>query len=145
MVSGNGWTVKAVGVAHFGPQLISYGFRFDSPEGSFVYSGDSGPCASMERLAEGADVMVHMCQYLSGTQLCEEFAESCMGHLELARLGAKAKVKTLVISHVTEQIDQPGVREKVVREMAEIYPGNIVFGADLMEIPMKGPAPAKLL
>jgi predicted Fe-Mo cluster-binding NifX family protein len=53
VVKGDGWTVKAVGVAHFGPQLISYGFRLDSPEGSFVYSGDSGPCASMERLAEG--------------------------------------------------------------------------------------------
>jgi ribonuclease BN (tRNA processing enzyme) len=144
VVEGTGWTVKAVGVAHFGPHLTSYGFRFDSPEGSFVYSGDSGPCASMERLAQDADVMVHMCQYLSGTELCEEFAESCMGHLELARLAAKAKVRTVVISHVTEQIDQPGVRERVVREMAEIYPGNIVFGADLMEVPVRGPETVKL-
>lgn len=60
-------------------------------------------------------------------------------------LAAEAKVKTVVISHVTEQIDQPGVRERVVREMAEIYPGNIVFGADLMEVPVKGPVAAKLL
>ena len=73
------------------------------------------------------------------------YAESCMGHIELARLGAKAKVKTLVISHVTEQIDQPGVRERVVREMAEIYSGNIIFGEDMLEIPVKGPAAAKLL
>jgi ribonuclease Z len=144
-VEGNGWTVKAVGVAHFGPQLVSYGYRLDSPEGSFVYSGDSGPCASMEKLASGCDVLVHMCHYLSGTQLCEEFAESCMGHKELARLGKKAKVKTLVISHVTEQIDQPGVRERLLREMAEIYDGNLVFGDDLMEVPVKGPAAAKLL
>ena len=100
--------------------------------------------SKQRQIGIGADVMVHMCQYLSGTELCEEFAESCMGHLELARLGAKAKVKTLVISHVTEQIDQPGVRERVIREMAEIYPGNIVFGADLMEIPVSGPAAAKL-
>ena len=90
-------------------------------------------------------MLAHMCHYISGTQLNEEFAQSCMGHLELARLGERAKVKTLVISHVTEQIDQPGVREKVVREMAEIYSGNIVFGADLMEVPVKGPEAAKLL
>ena len=63
----------------------------------------------------------------------------------VARLGAKANVKTLVISHVTEQIDQPGVREKVVREMAAIYPGNIVFGEDLLEVPVRGPTAAKLL
>lgn len=144
-VSGNGWTVKAVGVAHFGPQLVSYGYRLDSPEGSFVYSGDSGPCASMERLATNCDVLVHMCHYLTGTQLCPEFAESCMGHKELAELGRKAGVRTLVISHVTEQIDQPGVRERVLREMSAIYDGNLVFGEDLMEIPVKGPAAARLL
>src|SRR5690606_5179427 len=57
VVKGDGWTVKTVGVAHFGPQLISYGFRLDSPEGSFVYSGDSGPCNSMERLSQDADVL----------------------------------------------------------------------------------------
>lgn len=79
VAQGSGWTVKAVGVAHFGPQLTSYGFRLDSPEGSFVYSGDSGPCASMERLAKDCDVLVHMCHYISGTELCPEFAESCMG------------------------------------------------------------------
>ena len=144
VISENGWTVKAVGVAHFGPQLTCYGFRLDTPEGSFVYSGDSGPCASMERLSKDADVLVHMCHYLSGTELCPEFAESCMGHIELAQMGQKAGVKTLVISHVTEQIDQPGVRERVIREMAEIYKGNLVFGEDLMEIPTKV-APAALL
>jgi hypothetical protein len=145
VVQGNGWTVKTVGVAHFGPHLTSYGFRLDSPDGSFVYSGDSGPCNSMERLSKDCDVLVHMCQYLSGTELCPEFAESCMGHRELAELGEKAGVKTLVITHVTEQIDQPGVRERILREMAERYSGNLVFGEDLMEIPVKGPAPARLL
>lgn len=145
VVRGDGWIVKTVGVAHFGPQLISYGFRLDTPEGSFVYSGDSGPCASLEKLSKDCDVLVHMCHYISGTELCPEFAESCMGHRELATLGQKARAKTLVISHVTEQIDQPGVRERVLREMAEIYDGNLVFGEDCMEIPFKGPTAAKLL
>ena len=145
VVSRNGWSVKAVGVAHFGPQLVSYGFRLDSPEGSFVYSGDSGPCASMERLAQDCDVLVHMCHYISGTELCKEFAESCMGHLELARLGAKTGAKTLVMSHVTEQIDQPGVRERILREMSAIYAGNLIFGEDRMEVPVAGPVAAKLL
>jgi ribonuclease Z len=143
-VEGNGWKVKAVGVAHFGPQLISYGFRLDSSAGSFVYSGDSGPCSSMARLAQGCDVLVHMCHYLTGTELCPEFAESCMGHLELAKLGADAAVKTLVISHVTTQIDQAGVRERVLREMATIYDGNLIFGEDGMEIALGLPTPAKL-
>jgi len=143
-VEGRGWKVTTTGVSHFGPQLISYGFRLDTAEGSFVYSGDSGPCASMERLAKDCDVLVHMCHYLSGTELGPEFAQSCMGHLELARLAKTANVRTVVLSHVTEQIDQPGVRERVIREMAAIYPGNIVFGEDLMEVPVKAPQAAKL-
>jgi ribonuclease BN (tRNA processing enzyme) len=54
-------------------------------------------------------------------------------------------VRTVVISHVTEQIDQPGVRERLVREMAEIYRGNIIFGEDRMEVPLQGPQAAKLM
>jgi ribonuclease BN (tRNA processing enzyme) len=68
-----------------------------------------------------------------------------MGHIELAQLGQKAGVKTLVITHVTEQIDQPGIRERIVREMSQVYDGNLIFGEDLMEIPLAGPAAAKLL
>ncbi len=144
-VSGAGWKATVAAASHFQPYLTSYGFRLDTAEGSFVYSGDSGPCASIAKLARGCDVLVHMCQYLSGTQLNDEFARSCMGHLELARLGADAGVKNLVVSHVTEQIDKPGVRERLVREMAEIYKGNLFFGEDLMEIPAGAPSAAKLL
>ena len=68
-----------------------------------------------------------------------------MGHLELAELGRKSRVRTLVITHVTEQIDQPGIRERVLREMAAIYPGNLIFGEDCMEIPFTGPTAARLL
>jgi hypothetical protein len=32
-----------------------------------------------------------------------------------------------------------------VREMAEIFSGNIIFGADLMEVPLEGPQAAKLM
>ena len=67
-----------------------------------------------------------------------------MGHLELAQLAKSAEVKNLVVSHVTEQMDVPGVRERIIREIAEIYPGNIFFGEDLMEIPIGAPSPAKL-
>ena len=99
----------------------------------------------MNRLAKDCDVLLHMCHYISGTQLNEEFAQSCMGHRELAQLGAEANVGTVVLSHVTEQIDQPGVRERVLRDMSEIYKGNLIFGEDLMEVLVKGPAAAKLM
>jgi ribonuclease Z len=145
VVRGDGWEVKTVGVSHFGPQLISYAFRFDSAEGSMVYSGDTGPCASMVRLAKDCDVLVHMCHYMSGTALGEGMKQSCMGHMELAKLGAETNAKTVVLSHVTEQIDRPGVRERVLAEMASIYKGNLIFGEDGMEVSVEAPRAAKLM
>jgi ribonuclease BN (tRNA processing enzyme) len=98
----------------------------------------------MVELAADCDVLVHMCHFLSGTALSSEFAERNMGHLELAKLGAAARVRNLVVSHVTEQMDVPGVRERLIRDMSAIYPGNLFFGEDLMEVPVGAPRPVKL-
>ncbi|MEP0339640.1 MAG: MBL fold metallo-hydrolase [Alphaproteobacteria bacterium] len=138
------WKLTTASVRHVQPFLHCYGYRLETDDGVFVYSGDTGPCKAIEKLAQDADVLVNMCHYLSGTELGKEFAEGCMGHLEMADLGAAAGVKNLVISHVTEQMDKPGVRERILREMGERYAGNLFFGHDLMEIPIGGPAPAKL-
>lgn len=143
-VEGNGWHLETASVRHVQPHLHCYGYRVASGEGVVAYSGDSGPCKAMERLARDADVLIHMCHYLSGSQLNEAFAETCMGHLELAELAKAASVANLVISHVTEQMDVPGVRERIIAEMADIYRGNIFFGEDLMEIPIGDPRPSKL-
>jgi ribonuclease Z len=143
-VHGEGWSVRSAGVAHFGPQLVSYGYRLDSAEGSFVYSGDTGPCASMERLARDCDVLVHMCHYLTGTSPSKAFAQSVMGHMELAELAAAANVKTLVLTHLTEQLDRPGIREQMITQMSRAFKGHLVLGEDMMEVPVGGPAPAAL-
>lgn len=141
----SGWTVEVAAVRHFQPYLVSYGFRLETAEGSFVYSGDTGPSSGMRKLAKDCDVLVHMCHYISGTALNEGFAESCMGHKELASLAQEVRVRNLVVTHVTEQFDKPGVRERAIADMASIYKGNIFFGEDLMEIPVRSPALEKLM
>jgi hypothetical protein len=45
---------------------------------------------------------------------------------------------------MTLQFDRAGMREHVIREVGEIYKGNLYFGEDLMEVPFTSPAPAKL-
>jgi len=67
-----------------------------------------------------------------------------MGHRELAELAQAARVRNLVLSHVTAQFDRPGVRERVIREVGETFKGNIYFGEDLLEIPFSPPVAAKL-
>jgi ribonuclease Z len=139
------WSVEVGDARHFQPYLTTFAFRLKHQGVTFVYSGDSGPCPTMEDFARGADVLVHMCHYLSGTALNEPFADSCMGHMELARLAEAAKVQNLVLTHITEQFDKPGIRERVIGEMAKVYSGNLFFGEDLMEIPVTRPGLEKLM
>lgn len=144
IIEGEGWQVSLRAVLHAQPVLDCFGFRLEQAGRSFVYSGDSGPCKAMELLAADCDVLVHMCHFISGTQLSEEMGEKNMGHLELARLAQTSGAKNTVISHVTEQMDVPGVRENILRSMGEIYAGNLFFGEDLMQIPVDGPKQLKL-
>jgi ribonuclease BN (tRNA processing enzyme) len=100
-------------VNHFAPHLISYGYRLDANGQSFVYSGDTGPSRALSALAQDCDVLVHMCHYMSGTAPSKTFAAFTfaaftMGHMELGEMAATARVRNLVISHVTEQFDRPG-------------------------------------
>jgi ribonuclease Z len=144
LVQGDGFTVKVHSVIHAQPILECFGYRLEADGHSFAYSGDAGPCKAMEDLARDADVMVHMCHFISGTALNAEFDKRNGGHLEVARLAQAAGVKNLVASHITEQMDVPGVRERLIREMADVFKGNLFFGEDLMEIPVGSPGPRKL-
>src|SRR3569623_1678663 len=139
-----GWSVRVVEVHHFAPHLVSLGYRVDADGRSFVYSGDTGPCRALEELARDCDVLVHMCHYLSGTAPSRTCAAFTMGHREVAELAAAARVRNLVLSHVTSQFDRPGMRERVIREVGAIFEGNVYFGEDLMEIPFTSPEAAKL-
>jgi ribonuclease BN (tRNA processing enzyme) len=143
-VEGEGFSVKAKSVLHAQPALECFGYRLEAEGASFAYSGDAGPCKAMQELAQDCDVLVHMCHFISGTALNPEFDKRNMGHLELARLGQAAAVRNLVASHVSEQMDVPGVKERLIKEMSAIYAGNLFFGEDLMEIPVRAPAARRL-
>lgn len=140
----DGFTVQTRAVIHAQPYLHCFGYRLETAQFSFVYSGDAGPCKAMEELAQDCDVLVHMCHFISGMELSSAMSKHNTGHLELARLGHAARVRNLVVSHVSGQMDVPGIRERLIREMSAIYGGNLFFGEDLMEIPVGAPAPARL-
>ena len=130
------WKVTVRKVFHQPDQIEPYAFRLETDEGTVVYSGDTGPCDAIEELSEGADMLIHMCYFISGTFLKPNQALTSSGHKEAARTAAKAGVKTLVATHFTPQMDAFGVKEKCLGEMREIYEGRIIWGEDLMEIPI---------
>ncbi len=140
VVQGDGWNIRVGEVSHVQPQLECYGFRLDSADGSLCYSGDSGGvCKTLIDLANGVDVLIHMNQFTSGAEPSAVFRQSCGSHIDTAHVARQAGVRTLVLTHVMDQIDQPGIRERILKEMMAIYDGDIIWGEDLMEIPVAGP------
>ncbi len=57
-------------------------------------------------------------------------------HKLVARIAQEGGVKRMVVTHLNPAIDQDGVRERVTAEMATIYQGVLMWGEDLMEIPV---------
>jgi len=146
VINGKNWTITVGEASHVQPQLECYGYRLDSDEGSMCYSGDSGAvCPDIVKLAKDVDVLIHMNHYRTGTEPTAIYRAVCGNHIDTAHVGQQSGAKTLVLTHFLEQIDQPGVREEIMREMMEIYKGNLIWGEDLMEIPIDGPHMAKML
>jgi ribonuclease BN (tRNA processing enzyme) len=137
-----GVTVTAVLVQH-APVFPAFGFRFDTPHGSVVFSGDTGPCGNVVRLARCADVLVH--EVIAVELLAQRLRrlpnfEAIRNHLasshstpeQVGRIATEARVGTLVLSHLV-----PGDVDLTEAEWeARVRPhfgGEIVCGVDLDE------------
>jgi ribonuclease BN (tRNA processing enzyme) len=139
------WRVEAVEVPHAQPYLTCLSLRLDSDEGSVVYTGDTGPSRALEKLAKDCDVLIHMCSHISGSVDNVATRQGTSGHLEAAQTAAAAGARCLVASHIYNQFDLPGVRERVISEMSKIYGGVIVLAEDLMELSAKPERPGIFL
>ena len=131
--------VTATLVEH-APVFPSFAFRFDSEQGSVVFSGDTGPCQNLVRLARDADVLVH--EVIDAAWVDELFpppldetTQALRHHLlsahtsieDAGRIAEQAGAKTLVLSHVIPH----NVGDDRLRLAARHYSGRLVPGHDL--------------
>lgn len=144
VVEGDGWKVTVGHASHVQPQLECLAFRLDGDEGSVCYSGDSGMCEELVELARGCDVLIHMNHHFSGTEPTASYRQACGNHRDNAKTAQRAGVKTLVLTHLLAQIDQPGVREQIVHEIQQEFDGRVIWGEDLMQITLAGSGLAKI-
>jgi ribonuclease BN (tRNA processing enzyme) len=144
VVEGNGWKVTVGRAAHVQPYLECLAYRLDAPDGSVCYTGDSGASDDIVALARGCDVLIHMNHYFSGTAPSPAYRAACGNHRDNALTAQRAGVKTLVLTHLLAQIDQPRVREQIVHEIQQVFSGRVVWGEDLMQLGLAGPAIASI-
>jgi ribonuclease BN (tRNA processing enzyme) len=138
-------TVTATLVDHH-PTAPAYGYRFDTPDGSVVVSGDTCVSQNLIDLARGADVLVHevidpeFVDRLTAT-LPPETAEPVRKHLleshttieQVGRdVAEPAGVGTLALSHLVPG-NNPSARWRKARQG---FSGDLVIGEDLTVIPV---------
>ena len=122
---------------HVQPDLNCLSYRVETDAGIVVYSGDNGGIYSpFIDFAKGANVLIHMNHFLSGTELTPDYRQMSGSHLDNAETAKQAEVDILVLTHFLPILDKPGVKERMVSEMAEIFSGTIVLGEDLMQVPL---------
>jgi ribonuclease BN (tRNA processing enzyme) len=126
------------------------GYRFDFPDRSIAFSGDTAPLAAVAEMAKGADILVHEAMNVPAIEavLRRQIAagspgtvEGMMKHMlashtpaeEAGRIAAEAGVKTLVLSHLvpgTAEVSDATWRDAAAKH----FNGEIIVGHDLMVI-----------
>lgn len=130
------WSLEVAEVIHVQPYLTCLAYRLNTSSHSIVFGGDTAPIDSLVKLAKDADVLLHMCHFFNGSNADTRLTNYCSGHLDAARTARDAGVKSLVLVHISEQLEQPGTRERVVSEVGQIFNGKLIFGEDLLDVPV---------
>jgi ribonuclease BN (tRNA processing enzyme) len=155
-------TVKAVENTHFhfpkgSPgfgKYKSYAYRFETPDRSIVFTGDTGPSDAVAELAKGADMLVSEVSYMSTDEakaqrvrngvwdkMTREEQEGFLRHMtqehltpaEVGKLAAKAAVKTVILTHIANSGDPKDEYRRYGDEVKKYFSGSVLIAKDLME------------
>src|ERR1700761_7273215 len=136
--------VSAAIVDH-GAMKPAFAYRFDCPDRSIVFSGDTRPSPNLVALAKGADVLVHEVMYMPALDRVvggESNARTLREHLlsahtsaeDVGRIASEAGVKTLVLSHFVPG-GLPAIPDQTwLDAVRPHFAGRIIVGRDLLEI-----------
>jgi ribonuclease BN (tRNA processing enzyme) len=111
----------------------AFSYRFATPGGTVVISGDTAPYKGMAEHYAGCDILVHEVYSWAGFQRLPEAWQRYHTHVhtstkELAAVASQAQPGLLVLYHQLFWDESEG---SLVREIEASYPGPVVSGRDL--------------
>jgi len=138
---------------HFAPDseegrfARSYSFRIETPQRTFVYTGDTGPSESLVKLAADADVLVsEVIDLAAMDRLLREARDvpaaalgPMIAHMEqdhltpaqVGRLATRANVKRVVLTHLAPGMDDEPGTTGYLEGLAGTYSGPVSVAHDL--------------
>ncbi|HEX5487876.1 MAG TPA: MBL fold metallo-hydrolase [Rhodanobacteraceae bacterium] len=122
----------------------AFAYRFDCPDRSIVFSGDTRPSENLIELARGADILVHEVMDLHlidralkfdprATTLRKHLLNSHTPMSQVGQIATKAGVKTLVLNHFVPGI-VPIPDQVWIDAVKPHFKGRLIIGHDLMEL-----------
>ncbi|UGY18776.1 MBL fold metallo-hydrolase [Bradyrhizobium septentrionale] len=137
-------TVTAFRTPH-PPITDNFAYKFETPDGTIVFSSDTAYNPKLAEFAKGADVLVHECLYVpavdrlvaktrNGATLKKHLLDSHTSTEDVGRIAAAAGVKTLVLSHFVPGDDPNVTDDDWTRDVKTNFSGRIVVAKDLMEL-----------
>ncbi|MEV6793108.1 MBL fold metallo-hydrolase [Streptomyces sp. NPDC051320] len=135
--------VSAVLVPH-GLVYPSFAYRFDTPDGSVVFSGDTAPSNNLVRLARGADILVHEAIDLDFYRHSSGYSQALLDHFAaahtdvslLGQIAERCGVSMLVLTHLVPADTYLVPNASWRRRAAKGFSGRVVVGNDLDRIPL---------
>jgi ribonuclease Z len=95
-----------------------------------VYSGDTKPCNNVVKISKNADLLIH-----DGTFLEEDVGSKSHANVkEAARLAKRAKVKELILTHISRRYTDIGELEKEAKKIFK----NSKVAYDFMKAELRG-------
>ena len=126
------------------PIMDNFAYKFETPDGTIVFSSDTAYNPKLAEFARGADVLVHEAIYLpwvdrvaagvkNGATLKKHLIDSHTSPEDVGRIADAAQVKLLVMSHLV-----PGELAVTdadwMNEARKTFKGRIIVARDLMEL-----------
>jgi ribonuclease BN (tRNA processing enzyme) len=137
-------TVTAFRTPH-PPITDNFAYKFETPDGTIVFSSDTSYNPALAEFAKGADVLVHEVLYepavdrlvlktKNGATLKKHLMESHTTTDDVGRIAAAAGVKVLVLSHFVPGDDPLVTDDNWTEGVKKHFTGKIIVAKDLMEL-----------
>lgn len=127
---------------------VSLSWRFDAPDRSIVFTGDTGPCTTLERFAQGADLLVGELMDVEGTMamvrkknpgmppenldmMARHMAEHHLTADQLGRLATVIGAHHVVAVHIPLDTITPATAPEYKAQIAQSFSGAISIAEDL--------------
>lgn len=130
----------------------SFSYRIETPQRTFLFTGDTGPSDAVTALAKGADVLVT--ETTSVEDVIEVFKrtgawqaktedeqkgwirhmqEEHVSPKDIGEMATKAGVKTIVMTHLGPSVRPNDDYQRYADEAKKYFSGQIIIAKDLME------------